>query len=106
MSIKDNIEIENNETLGAAAEVEVEQIENNNGFDFSILMTPTGEGAIEDYLDHPLNFNKSHGMAQILRGLTGIVGDLKLAIIDIGLGTLRLFKEKKVVSKENEILKG
>lgn len=64
--------------------------------EFSFLRTPTGEGAIEDYLQHPLNINNSKGMAQILRGFTGIAGDLKLAVIDIFLGSINLIKENKI----------
>lgn len=60
-----------------------------------ILTSDTGEGNISDYIDHPMNFNKSMGLAQILRGITGIVGNLKLAIIDIGFGVLRFSKEKR-----------
>lgn len=56
----------------------------------SILTMETGEGSIEDYIDHPLNYKKNKGMAQVLRGLTGIVGNLKLAVIDIGLGILNM----------------
>lgn len=56
----------------------------------SIVTMETGEGSIEDYVDHPLNFKKNKGMAQVLRGLTGIIGNLKLAVIDIGLGILNM----------------
>lgn len=69
-----------------------------SNFDFGImekLRTPTGEGSIEDYLDHPLNFAKSRAIAQILRGATGFCGDLKLAIVDVTMGIFNLSKESK-----------
>lgn len=62
---------------------------------WSILTTKTGEGTIEKYEEHPLNFNKSGGIAQILRGLTGFMGALDLAIIDIGMGIFRIMQERK-----------
>lgn len=63
--------------------------------DFSFLKTPTGEGSIEDYLQHPLNRNGSRGVAQMLRGFTGFAGSLNLAIIDITLGAFETLKEKR-----------
>lgn len=62
-----------------------------------VLTAETGSGSIDDYLQHPMNFNQSKGLARILRGLTGIIGNLSLAIIDIGLGILEFSKEKKAV---------
>lgn len=62
-----------------------------------VLTAETGDGSIGDYIDHPMNFNKSQGLAQILRGLTGMVGNLNLAIIDVVMGALRFSREKKGV---------
>lgn len=56
----------------------------------------TGPGDVEDYVNHPLNFAKSKGFAQVLRGLTGIVGELRYALLDIGMGILQMSKERKV----------
>lgn len=61
--------------------------------DLSFLTAKTGSGSIEDYILHPLNFGGSRGMAQILRGCTGIAGDLDLALIDIVIGGFNLFAE-------------
>lgn len=55
----------------------------------------TGAGSVESYIDHPMNFSKSKGMAQILRGLTGMVGELKYALLDVFLGVLQFSKERK-----------
>lgn len=62
--------------------------------DLSILLSKTGSGSIEDYIEHPLNGKKSRGMAQMLRGLTGIAGELDYAVIDIALGAFQYTKEK------------
>lgn len=67
------------------------------GIDLSFLKTETGEGDIHEYISHPLNFNQSKGMAQMLRGFTGMFGSLKLAIIDICLGALNFSKERKAI---------
>jgi hypothetical protein len=72
-----------------------------NGIFNKILTAETGEGSIGDYIEHPMNFNNSKGLARILRGLTGIIGNLSLAIIDIGLGVLEFSKENKGVVKED-----
>ena len=64
--------------------------------DLSWLKAKTGPGTIESYIDHPLNASRSRGVAQILRGVTGLAGDLDLAVIDIGLGLVEVIKEKRV----------
>lgn len=57
-----------------------------------ILTAETGEGSIEMYIEHPLNFNNSKGVARVLRGLTGIMGNLNYAIVDIVIGSLDVLK--------------
>jgi|GEM_PF-2650180 len=71
--------------------------------DFSVLFSPTGPGPVSDYYDHPFNINESKGVARIIRGLTGIAGDLNYAIVDITLGAVEVYQEghrKKGVSNE------
>lgn len=63
--------------------------------DLSFLLAKTGPGAVEEYIDHPLNFDGMKSTARILRGLTGIAGELDYALIDIGLGCLEKIKEKR-----------
>ena len=53
---------------------------------FKIFNIPTGKGSVEDYDEHPLNFTRTRGMSHILRGVTGILGDLNKAIVDIVVG--------------------
>lgn len=55
-----------------------------------ILSAQTGPGEVSQYQDHPMNYDRSEGLAQIIRGLTGIVRvDLRLAVIDILVGAVR-----------------
>lgn len=70
--------------------------------DLSILTAKTGEGSIEDYINHPLNFKGSRGMAQMIRGFTGIAGELDYAIIDIALGAFQYTKEGKAANVLND----
>jgi hypothetical protein len=72
------------------------------GFDFDFFKAETGEGRIEDYLDHPLNFNSSKPMARVIRGLTGMFDNLNLAIIDIVIGGLEYVKDKSNRSTKAE----
>lgn len=67
--------------------------------DMSFILSETGPGPIENYVDHPLNFKGSRGVAQIIRGATGMAGTLNYAIIDIGLGLVQVTKEGKGVEK-------
>ena len=63
--------------------------------DPSILKAKTGPGQVSEYVNHPMNFKHSQGAAQMIRGFTGILGDLDLAVIDITLGAFELAKEKR-----------
>lgn len=62
-----------------------------------ILLKETGPGEIGAYIQHPFNFNGSVGVAQIIRGLTGMCGDLRKAVFDIAIGTIRMIKGDKVI---------
>lgn len=66
--------------------------------DLSFLRARTGEGRIDDYVNHPLNFSGSRGVAQILRGCTGMLGELDLAIVDIVVGGFNVIREKGAVN--------
>jgi hypothetical protein len=97
------------QTIGQAIEGIEPEIEQEiiTGQDMPIIKLPdfmkakTGEGSIEDYLEHPLNFNKSNAIARMIRGATGLLGALDLAIIDIGVGLLEFLKGKKAVEHGN-----
>lgn len=62
--------------------------------DLSFLAAPTGPGSVEEYIAHPLNFDGKKSTARILRGLTGLCGELNYALVDIGLGTIEKMKER------------
>ena len=68
--------------------------------DLTFLKAKTGSGSVEDYMQHPLNFKNSQGAAQMIRGFTGMLGDLDLALVDITLGAFELAKEKRNVVQE------
>lgn len=71
--------------------------------DFGFLKAPTGDGSIEDYQEHVLNPDHSKGIAQMLRGFTGLAGNLNLAILDITFGAFHYLKENKKTSlQKNE----
>lgn len=62
--------------------------------DLSFLAARTGEGAVEEYIEHPLNWDGRKSTARILRGCTGLCGQLDYALIDIALGVIEKIKEK------------
>jgi hypothetical protein len=63
-------------------------------FDFSKLTAETGEGSIEEYMTHPMNWDNSKETARIIRGVTGIAGKLNLAIVDILIGLFGIQKKR------------
>lgn len=63
-----------------------------------ILTAETGPGEIDhpDYMQHPLNFDCSIGLAQVLRGLTGLLEHgLRLAVLDVAFGLFRWFRGRR-----------
>lgn len=83
--------VEPSEELSAAPMDEPQ----GRGIDLSFLKAKTGEGSIESYIEHPMNFNRSKSLGQVIRGFTGLIGALDLAIIDIVVGALNFSKERK-----------
>jgi hypothetical protein len=65
------------------------------GFLEKLLNAKPGPGSISDYKEHPLNFRKTDGLAQVVRGVTGLAGDLERAFIDVVFGLLREIWEVK-----------
>ena len=106
MKINDTIDgmgIPQNEFEAIENPVEIPgEIPVNPGFSLpikDIIFCPTGPE--DDYVSHPLNFAKSEGLGQIIKGVTGYlqqfanVGSLKLAILDVIFGWLKFQKEIK-----------
>lgn len=90
------VDFETQTEEAAAAAVESEVIEPQRRFVIPAwVKSQTGPGDVDEYINHPMNFGHSLGFAQILRGLTGIVGELRYALLDIGLGLLQINKERK-----------
>jgi hypothetical protein len=75
-------------------QVEAPEAEEEVRISLEWIKAQTGDGVIEDYMDHPLNFNRSRGMARVLRGLTGLIGGLNFALADIVIGAMELFKSR------------
>lgn len=63
-----------------------------------MLKSETGDGTIQSYSNHPLNTKNNDYVSQIIRGLTGMLGSLNFAILDIILGTFGLAKESKDIT--------
>lgn len=85
------------EAQGITPEPEEMEPEAPRGFSLNLswLKAPTGEGTVEDRLHHPLNPEASMGIAQIIRGVEGLLGNLSLAIVDIVFGMFRVMEEKR-----------
>jgi hypothetical protein len=58
------------------------------------LKSRTGEGSVDAYLDHPLNLPASVNLARAIRGLTGLLGGLDFAVVDIVLGLVGFLRER------------
>ena len=100
VNLQDDFDIPaKNSSVGAGSDpIEGEKLQGLK-LDFSFLLSVTGQGSIEERMDHPLNFLKSRGLAQVLRGLEGLLGqDLKLALVDIVIGVLNFTKERRAAA--------
>lgn len=58
-----------------------------------IAKVPDGQ-PVEQFLDHPLNFVHSRGLAQALRGFSAMFGSLNYAIVDIFVGLFSFTRER------------
>lgn len=68
--------------------------------DLDFLWIETGEGSVDEYLEHPLNFKKSAGLAQVIRGISGVVGNaFNYWWVDVIMGGLKMGQEAKSVDK-------
>jgi len=85
---------------------EEEQVNPENGYPnegnerkensiLKMLKSETGEGTIQSYNNHPLNMKNDNYVSQMIRGLTGMMGSLNFAILDIILGGFGFAKEKR-----------
>lgn len=99
-------EIQGGGDYAAAEDAEGVHVDGDNGgglggrFDLSILKSRTGEGPVEEYINHPLNFNSSRAVARILRGATGLIGELDFALADIAFGLLEYMRGRSGVKAD------
>jgi len=94
--------MEEDRPIRTAEEMEtIEAIENDGGKKVGgireLFEIETGEGAIDEYIDDPLNISGSKGWAQWIRGLYGLIGDVyrKSALVDMIIGSLKIWKESR-----------
>jgi hypothetical protein len=98
VKISDYVNENESEELELVPPGQTEDIEqpSSGGIDvIALLKSPTGEGDVDEYMQHVLNFNESRGMARVIRGLTGMLGNLNYAIVDIVVGVMELAKGRK-----------
>lgn len=62
--------------------------------DFEKIKAQTGAGDLSEYKNHPLNWNQSKPVARIIRGFTGLLGELNFAVVDILIGFFELSSKK------------
>lgn len=67
-----------------------------DNFMTKLVTAPPGPGRPEDYNPHPVNFTGTMGGAHMAQGITGIVGNLNLAIISIMRGGFMMWKERRM----------
>ena len=79
-----------NEALGITEKIET--VKNKIDWLDFILNTRTGQGSIETYDKHDLNFTGTRGTAHIIRGLVGFFGNTDRAIVDVVVGVLMELK--------------
>lgn len=88
--------VDNNINVTMSESAELPEQETRKIFTkFDILAPIDEEHHIEYYKNHVLNFNKSDGMAHIIRGVTSIVGELNFAVFDIFIGIYKLYNKKE-----------
>jgi hypothetical protein len=71
--------------------------------DFEKFKVQTGAGELEDYKNHPLNWNNSKPVARIIRGFTGLLGELNFAVVDILIGFFEITNKKKGLTNHADI---
>jgi hypothetical protein len=78
--------------------VSVQEQQPGSGFAVpEFLKAQSPDVPIENYLNHPLNFAKSMGLAQMIRGLEGMLGGLRYAVLDVVMGGMKFSQERKTI---------
>jgi hypothetical protein len=103
MNIRDKAEDIIIKEIDPNVDQSIEIVAKNNKFSWikekflTCLRSKSGEGTITDYKNNSLNVNNDENIAQILKGLSGMFGNINSAVIDIIMGTINYFKSKKNV---------
>jgi hypothetical protein len=74
--------------------------------DFEKFKAQTGQGDLSEYKNHPLNWNQSKPVARIIRGFTGLLGELNFAVVDILIGFFEMTSKKKGLSTDGTDIRG
>jgi len=91
-TILENVGVGENSVPGESSQTLEPATVVSDGF-FSVLLKKSPDKAIEEYNNHPLNYDRKESTGRILRGLEGLFSDLNYAIVDILLGILEKWKE-------------
>jgi hypothetical protein len=103
MNIRDKAEDIIINEIETNADQSAEVVSKNNKFSWikdkfiMCLRSKSGEGTITDYKNNSLNINNDENIAQILKGFSGMFGNINSAVLDIIMGTINYFKSKKNV---------
>lgn len=74
-----------------------EEVQPRKSFmDLEKLKAQTGQGDLSEYKNHPLNWNQSKPVARIIRGFTGLLGELNFAVVDILIGFFEMNSKKGI----------
>lgn len=60
-----------------------------------LVSAETGAGELADYTSHPLNITGEPWNARLARGVTGLFGDLRLAVVDIIMAVVEMWWSKR-----------
>jgi hypothetical protein len=95
------------ETPGASFEPMMEEpLVRKPIIDFEKFKAQTGQGDLSEYKNHPLNWNQSKPVARIIRGFTGLLGELNFAVVDILIGFFEMTSKKKGITENGADIRG
>lgn len=93
--IKANV---NASTVAPSVEFDAEMVEQKTdvfGWIPKIFKAKSSDKPIEEFTQHPFNYDKKNSTGRIIRGLEGLLGALNYAIVDLIMGFVEKWKEGK-----------
>lgn len=60
-----------------------------------LVSAETGDGELAEYTSHPLNVTGEAWNARLARGVTGLFGNLRLAVVDIAMAVVEMWWNKR-----------